>query len=166
MRILKRIYELIKKREAPYYFNYSLLTIIKKPIRKYFTNVVAANCPFNGIRILIYRICGFNIGKNCFIGMRCYLDDMCYDLITIKDNCTISYGVFFACHGKHQGHYPIVIEENVYIGMRSTIITKNKVGEEGITIGKGAVVGACTLVNKSIPQNATAVGIPCRIIQN
>ena len=95
MKCLKFIYEHLKKEKAPYYYDYSILTIIKKPIRKYFTNVIAANCPFNIIRIWIYKLCGFKIGKNCFIGMRCYLDDMCYDLLTIKDNCTISYGVFF-----------------------------------------------------------------------
>ena len=145
MKIIKQIYEHITKKKAPYYFDYSFSTIIKKPIRKWMTNVLAANCPFNNMRILIYRMCGFKIGKNCFIGMRCYLDDMCYDLITVKDNCTISYGVYFACHGRNQAHLPIVIEENAYIGMRASIITKTGAGE-GIVVGRGAVVGACTLV--------------------
>lgn len=165
MKILKILYERKTQKEAPYYFNYSLLTIIKKPIRKWLTNVVAANCPFNNVRIFIYRLCGFKIGKHCFIGMKCYLDDMCYDLITIKDNVTISYGVYFACHGRNQQHLPITIEEGSYIGMRANIITKNKTST-GIVIGKNAIVGACTLVNKDIPDNATAVGVPCRIIDN
>lgn len=97
--------------------------------------------------------------------MHCYLDDMCYGLLTIKDNCTISYGVYFACHGKGQKHLPITIEEGAYVGMRASIISKNNSGN-GVVIGKNAVVGACTLVNKNIPDNATAIGIPCRIIQN
>ena len=33
-----------------------------------------------------------------------------------------------------------------------------------LIIGKDAVVGACTLVNKSIPDGATAVGVPAKII--
>lgn len=125
MRILKYLYKKITKKTPPYYYEYSLLTIIAKPIRKFFTNVIASNCPFNNIRILIYRLCGFKIGKNVFIEIHCYLDDMCFDLIEIKDNVTISYGVYFACYGKNQGDYPIVIEENVYIGMRASIISKN-----------------------------------------
>lgn len=32
-------------------------------------------------------------------------------------------------------------------------------------IGKNAIVGACTLVNRDIPDGATAVGIPCKIIE-
>ena len=164
MPIIKYIYEKITGKKAPYYFKYSLLTIILKPIRKYFTNVVAANCPFNCIRILIYRLCGFKIGKKCFIGMRCYLDDLCYDKIIIGNNVIISYGVYFACHGKNQGHLPIFIKDGAYIGMRSSIISKNKIENKGITIGENAVIGSNTLVNKDVPPNSTAVGIPCRII--
>lgn len=167
MKLLKYLYEKIQKKPAPYYYNYSILTIVMKPIRKWLTNTLAGNCPFNSIRIAIYRMCGFKIGKNTFIGMKCYLDDMCYDYLTIGDNCTISYGVFFACHGRNQGHLPIVVENGVYIGMRANIISKNADKDKmGVRIGEKAVIGACTLVNRDIPAGATAVGLPCRIIEN
>lgn len=126
MKLLKWLYEKKNKKPAPYYYDYSFFTIIFKPLRKWLTNTLAANCPFNNVRIALYRLCGFKIGKGTFIGMKCYLDDMCYDLLTIGKNVTISYGVYFACHGKNQGHLPITIEDNVYIGMRSCIISKNK----------------------------------------
>ena len=107
MKLLKAVYEKTTGESAPYYFEYSVLTIVSKPIRKLFAQVVAPNCPFNNLRILIYRLCGFKIGKHVFIGMKCYLDDMCYDLLfEIGNNVTISYGVYFACHGKGQGHLP------------------------------------------------------------
>lgn len=131
MKLLKWIYEKRYKKEAPYYFNYSVWKIIGKPIRKWFTNVFAANCPFNCILILIYRLCGFKIGKKTFIGMRCYLDDMCHELMEIGNSVTISYGVYFACHGRNQGHLPIVIENNAYIGMRASIISKNSKSAAG-----------------------------------
>lgn len=124
MKLLKFIYEKKTGRPAPYYYNYSILTIINKPIRKFFAQVIAPNCPFNNLRIWIYRLCGFKIGKHTFIGMKCYLDDMCYDLMRIGNNVTISYGVYFACHGKGQEHLPITLEDNTYIGMRASIITK------------------------------------------
>ena len=166
MRLLKKLYEKRTGKPAPYYYNYSLLTVIAKPIRKWLTNVVAANCPFNCIRIFLYRLCGFEIGKNVFIGMRCYLDDMCYDLVKIGNNVTISYGVFFACHGRNQGHTPIVIEDYAYIGMRANIISRNpNAPEKGITIGAHSVIGAATLVNRDIPPYATAVGVPCKVIE-
>ena len=79
----------------------------------------------------------------------------------------ISYGVYFACHGRNQDHYPIRVEDKAYIGMRANIISKNVDGtENGVCIGEGAVVGACALVNRNVPPGATAVGIPCRIIES
>lgn len=167
MKLLKSLYERINKKPAPYYYNYSLFTIVMKPIRKWLTNTLAANCPFNSIRIAIYRLCGFKIGKGTFIGMKCYLDDMCHDLLTIGNHCTISYGVFFACHGRNQKHVPITIEDGVYIGMRANIISKNTDKTKvGVRIGENAVIGACTLVNRDVPPGATAVGLPCRIIES
>ncbi len=166
MKLLKFLYEKITGETAPYYYNYSLWKVILKPIRKYFVNTLAANCPFNCIRILIYRIFGFKIGKKVFIGMKCYLDDMCYDLMEIGSGVTISYGVYFACHGKHQDHYPIVIEDGAYIGMRANVISRNRdKSDSGVRIGSNAVVGACTLVNCHVPSGATAVGVPCRILK-
>mgnify|MGYP003314276809 CR=1 FL=1 len=98
--------------------------------------------------------------------MRCYLDDLEPGMLTVEDNVIISYGVFFACHGRNQAHYPITIKEGAYIGMRANIISKNADGvTQGVTIGKNAVVGACALVNRDIPDGATAVGVPCRIVE-
>lgn len=45
--------------------------------------------------------------------------------------------------------------------MRANVIS----GKNGVTIGENAVVGACTLVNKDIPADTTAVGVSCRIIE-
>ena len=165
MKLLKWMYEKKTGTPAPYYYSYSISTIIAKPIRKFFAQVIAPNCPFNNVRIGIYRLCGFKIGKHCFIGMKCYLDDMCYDLLTIGNDCIISYGVYFACHGRNQKHLPISVEDGAYIGMRAAIVSKTK-EENGIRIGKNAVIGACTLVNKTIPDNVTAVGVPCRIVES
>ena len=129
--------------------------------RKWMSAKVIPHMVLNGWRIFFYRLCGYKIGKNVFIGMRCYLDDLEPRMFTVEDNVIISYGVFFACHGRNQHHTPITIKEGAYIGMRSTILS----GKTGVVIGKNSIVGACTLVNKDIPDNATAVGVPCKIIK-
>ena len=118
---------------------------------------IIPNMVLNGWRIFFYRKCGYNIGKNVFIGMRCYLDDLEPKLFTVEDNVTISYGCYFACHGKNQEHTPIVIKSGAYLGMRACVIS----GKNGVTIGKNAIVGACALVNKDVPEGKTAVGVPC-----
>lgn len=150
-----------EKLPPPYYCYYSLLTIISKPIRKWFSAVLIPTIPFSNLRVQCYRWCGYKIGKNTFIGMRCYLDDMCYDMIEIGNNVTISYGVFFACHGRKQGHNKLFIKDGAYIGMNSSIVARSS---EGVVIGENAVVGACSLVNKSVADNSVVVGIPAREI--
>ncbi|MBR4173531.1 MAG: acyltransferase, partial [Clostridia bacterium] len=118
------------------------------------------------IRMFLYRLCGIKIGKHCFIGMKCYFDDTCYGDIKIGRGVTISYGVYMCCHGKRQKNAPIVIGDSAYIGMRAGIISKNADGtEKGVHIGERATIGAYTLVNRDIPPDATAVGVPCRIIK-
>lgn len=125
MRILKAIYEKTYNKSAPCFYNYSLITIMLKSIRKWLANSLAASGPFNCIRFAIYRLCELKIGKDTFIGMRCYLDDMCYDLLKIGSNVIISYGTFFACHGKGQEQLPITVDDGNYIEMRASIINKN-----------------------------------------
>lgn len=51
----------------------------------------------------------------------------------------------------------IIIEEGVWLGTRVTLIS-------GAHIGRGAVIGSCSLVNKEIPPYAVAVGSPAKII--
>lgn len=144
-------------------------SIIKKVgcfFRKWMSAKIIPHMVLNGWRIFFYRLCGYKIGKHVFIGMRCYLDDLEPKMLTIEDNVTISYGVYFACHGKNQEHMPITIKRGAYVGMRASIISKNaeKLMGGGVTIGENAIVGACTLVNKDVPDGATAVGVPCRIV--
>ena len=162
MYILEQFYKKVLKKEAPYYVKYSIFTILWKPIRKYMNVVIIPNVPFSNLRVTLYRMIGFDIGKNVFIGMKCYMDDMAIKNTVIEDNVTISYGTYFACHGKDQGHTTITIKNNVYIGMRCNIIS----GKDGVTIGENSIIGACSLVNRDIPSNATAVGVPTKILDN
>lgn len=53
---------------------------------------------------------------------------------------------------------PVTIEDNVWIGGGVIILP-------GVTIGKNSVIGAGSVVNKSIPPNSLAVGNPCKVIR-
>ncbi len=54
---------------------------------------------------------------------------------------------------------PIKIEDHVWISGGAIILP-------GVTIGKGSVIGAGSVVTRSIPENCVAVGNPCRVIRN
>jgi len=159
MYLAEQFYKKILKKEPPYYAKYSLLLILWKPIRKYLNVVIIPNTPFSKLRVFLYRSIGFTIGKNVFIGMKCYLDDVAIDKMTVEDNVTISYGCYFACHGKGQIHTTILIKKNTYIGMRCNILSTKK----GIVIGENVIIGASSLVNKNIPNNSRAFGVPIEI---
>ena len=160
--ILGLLYKIVHPgKPVPYWWNRSLLGEMWHLTRKFICQNIAPNCVTNFMRIRLYRLCGFKIGRGGFIGMKCYFDDLCYDKIEIGNNVVISYGVYFACHGRKQKHHRITIKDGAYIGMRASIIAP----KGDVEIGEGAIVGAMTLVNKSVPSGRTAVGVPCKVLE-
>jgi acetyltransferase-like isoleucine patch superfamily enzyme len=59
---------------------------------------------------------------------------------------------------KNQNTSPVFIENNVFIGAHSTLL-------KGVTVGKNSVIGACSVVTKSIPANEIWAGNPARFIK-
>lgn len=153
-------YYKIRSRPIPYYANYGIIEIIWRPIRKFINVVIIPVIPFNTVRIVLYRWIGFKIGRNVFIGMRCYMDDLEPQRTIIGHNVTISYGCYFSVHGKGQHRTYIVIRDHAYIGLRAVILG----GKHGVSIGRGTTIGAVALVTRSIPDGCTAVGIPAKVI--
>jgi acetyltransferase-like isoleucine patch superfamily enzyme len=51
---------------------------------------------------------------------------------------------------------PIIIQDDVWIGAHCTILG-------GVQIGAHSVIGAHSLVNKDIPPNSIAYGVPCKV---
>lgn len=87
--------------------------------------------------------------------------------IRIGDNCMFAANVIISdsdWHGIYNRIRPfrctksVVIENNVWLGER-VIVNK------GVTIGENSVIGAGSVVTKSIPSNSVAAGNPARIIK-
>ncbi len=51
----------------------------------------------------------------------------------------------------------IVIGDDVWMGARVTVL-------DGVTIGRGAVIGAGSVVTRDVPEHAIAVGVPARVV--
>lgn len=58
----------------------------------------------------------------------------------------------------HKMTLPIIIEDNVWIGMNAIIL-------KGVTIGKGSIIAAGSVVTKDIPAHCLAAGVPAKIIK-
>lgn len=52
---------------------------------------------------------------------------------------------------------PVVIQDDAWIGFNSAIM-------KGVTVGKGAIVGACSVVTSDVPDYAIVVGNPAKVI--
>lgn len=59
---------------------------------------------------------------------------------------------------KYSESASIIIEDNVWIGEKSTIL-------KGVTIGRGAVVACNTVVTKDVPPYSIVAGNPARIVK-
>jgi maltose O-acetyltransferase len=108
------------------------------------------------------------IGKNSSFNFNVVMDAM--DKITIGDYCQVGYGVFFSTSGHElksnfttrRGDIPagnIHLEDHVWIGGNSIILG-------GVTIGKGSVVAAGSVVTKDVPEAVLVAGVPAKVIKN
>ena len=53
---------------------------------------------------------------------------------------------------------PIIIEDHAWLGVGVIVLS-------GVRIGKGAVVGAGSVVTDNIPDGAIAAGVPARVVK-
>ena len=110
--------------------------------------------------------CGVRFGRDCRILTRHFGSEPF--LITIGDRVTLSRDVAFLNHdgatwlvrdarGRRQRFGRIAIGDQVFIGARSTILP-------GVRIGNRVIVGAGSVVTRSIPDGVVVAGNPARIV--
>lgn len=87
-----------------------------------------------------YQACGIVIHKRCVIGKGCH----------------ISQGVTI---GGTSGLYEVpALGDGVQVGANAVIIGP-------VHVGSGLIIGAGAVVNKDIPQNSVAVGVPAKVVK-
>ncbi|MEA3445560.1 MAG: acyltransferase [Bacteroidota bacterium] len=84
------------------------------------------------------------IGNNCKFGPITMIMDS--DFHDIKD------------HSKDGQTSEIIIEDNVWIGARATIL-------KGVRIGEGSIVAVGSVVTKSVPKNSIVAGVPAVVVK-
>lgn len=91
---------------------------------------------------------GIYLGKDVLIAANCYLIDSNHKFDS--NDLPIRLQGF--------SHKPIFICDNVWIGVNTTVLP-------GVTISKGCVIGANSLVNKSLSSDMIAFGSPAKEIK-
>ena len=112
---------------------------------------------------LIYRfietLTGISIPKSVEIGpgLRIYHfgNIFIHKAVVIGARCTLRQGVTIG--NRHDGGPVPILEDDVDLGAYAQILG-------GIRIGRGAKIGAMSVVLEDVPAGATAVGVPARTI--
>ena len=136
--------------------------------------------PFNPFRIAILRLFGAQISPGSFVHQRARIahpwnlimgEGAClgdrahaYSLSTIdiQAGATVAQEAYLctASHNFNDPAYPlisspIIVEPDAFIGARAFVLP-------GVTVGRGAIVGACSVVTRSVPPHQTVAGNPAR----
>lgn len=110
--------------------------------------------------------CNITLGPRAFLNYNCVMLDCAP--ITLGEHVLCGPGCSFltAIHPVDpaarltdtERAEPITLHDNVWLGGNVTILP-------GVTIGKNTVVGAGSVVTRSLPENVVAAGNPARIIR-
>lgn len=105
---------------------------------------------------------GIEIHPGATIGRRVFIDHgmgvVIGETAVIGDDCTLYHGVTLGGTSWNKGKRHPTLEAGVVIGAGAKVLGP-------ITIGHGAKIGSNAVVVKDVPPNATAVGIPARILE-
>jgi len=101
---------------------------------------------------------GLKLGYETDIGAFTYINAkngvIIEDYVQIGSHCSIySISTLDDKEGK------VVLKKNCKIGSHSVIMP-------GVTIGENSVIGAFSFINKDVPNNVLAMGIPVKIVKN
>jgi serine O-acetyltransferase len=106
---------------------------------------------------------GIEIHPGAIIGRRVFIDHgmgvVVGETAEIGDDCTLYHGVTLGGTSWNKGKRHPTLMPGVVVGAGAKILGP-------ITIGANARVGSNAVVVKDVPDNATAVGIPARILDS
>lgn len=97
------------------------------------------------------------LGKKTDIGAFTYINAK--NGVIIKDNVQIgSHCSIYSVSTIDDKEGKVVLKKNCKIGSHSVVAP-------GVTIGENSIIGAFSFVNKDIPDNVLAVGVPAKVIK-
>lgn len=162
----QKIDNILPEKDIPFYEDTQKRSFIQKlkKIKNTLLMLMAYSCPMNGLRIRFHRWRGMKIGKNVYLGMFCFFDNLYPEYIYIEDNASINAGSMILTHFNPMKRFapilkarvsPVIIEEGAIIAVRSTILP-------GVRIGKNAIVSAGSVVEKNVAPYTLVRGNPAR----
>jgi len=97
------------------------------------------------------------LGKHTDLGCFVYIQSEAG--VTIEDYVQIGGGVkIYSANTINGTKGRVIIRRNATVGANSVILP-------GVEIGENSIIGALSLVNRSIPPNVVAYGVPAKVIK-
>jgi len=134
--------------------------------------VIGAGTAFGGrVRVVgmsasASRSSSVTIGTNCWVNDGCTFDTSAE--ITLGNGVALGHEVMLLTSTHEIGpqfyragrsiDLPIIVGDGAWIGARAVVLP-------GVTIGRGAVVAAGSLVNRSVADNVLVAGVPARVVR-
>jgi putative colanic acid biosynthesis acetyltransferase WcaF len=113
--------------------------------------------------VIVWHPWSLTMHRHCTLGRGVEVYN--YAHITIGEQATVSQETYL-CSASHDVEDPTMplIHEPISIGAHSWVAARCFVGP-GISVGEGAVVGACSVVVKDVPPWTIVAGNPARVIR-
>lgn len=123
---------------------------------------------FRRVVIISSKSGGVFMKKHAEIATECLL--IAKNRIEIGENSTLAYRVTVLTTANPNTPYnmlgkiyppiskPVIIEDNVWVGAGSIILP-------GVTIGKGSVIAAGSVVTRDVPKHTVVAGVPAKVVK-
>ena len=110
---------------------------------------------------------GANIARSAEIGYLVLIDNLYPEKVFVEDNATLAARSTILAHDEsmaYTGRGPERILETrisrrAFVGVHAVILP-------GVTVGPNSIVGAGSVVTHDVPEGATVVGVPARIVEH
>ncbi|MCC6932730.1 MAG: acyltransferase [Deltaproteobacteria bacterium] len=107
---------------------------------------------------VVKHVTNFSLGKYTDIGAFSYIN--AFYGVTIEDEVQIgSHCSIYSVSTIDNKQGPVHLKRNCRIGSHSVIMP-------GVTIGENSIIGAFSFVNRDIPANVIALGVPAKVSRN
>jgi serine acetyltransferase len=123
------------------------------------------------VRPWLHRARGVRVGRGVFIGDEVYIDNEYPECVELHEDVQISIRVIIVAHTRGPGR--VIVQKGAFVGPNAVLVCG---AGRVLKVGEGAVIGAGSIVTKSVPPHVylappaprpmARVGVPLPLAEN